>query len=67
MTAQIELYEYIGFKYIIKRIDASYSIEPLPGQHRAAAKEKHRRNALQCYLEDKIANDHSHEDKYNGF
>jgi acetamidase/formamidase len=46
------LYEYAGFKYLIRKIDGVVSLTPAPGQLGAAAKERHIRNATECYLQD---------------
>lgn len=49
-----DVYEYAGFKYAIER-DANgkaVGMSPVPGQHPAAMKGTHRRNALAMYLED---------------
>jgi hypothetical protein len=41
------IYEYAGFLY-----DTENNFAPIAGQHKAANKEKHRRNARACYEED---------------
>ena len=53
MTEQREVYEYAGFSYYVERPTA-YKIRmvPVAGQHPAAAKEKHRAAALDCYIFD---------------
>ena len=48
-----DAYEYAGFKYIPVHKGNGIVMEPVPGQHKAAYKEKHRQAALQQYLEDK--------------
>lgn len=46
-------YAYAGFQYEIIQLDnGKFSATPLPGQHPAAAKEKHRRAALENFIED---------------
>jgi hypothetical protein len=45
-------WEYAGFWYIIRREpDGRLVAEPEPGQHPAAAKDKHRRAAVETYEE----------------
>ena len=51
--SQPQRWEYAGFWYIIRRVDGHLSAEPEPGQHRAAGKEKHRRAAVDTYIEQK--------------
>lgn len=42
--------EYAGFKYdITEDGDGGFTVTPLPGQHRAVNKDKHRRAALEEY------------------
>jgi len=44
--------EYVGFQYeIVEKSPGHWVAVPLPGQHPAANKEKHRRQALQDYFE----------------
>lgn len=44
---------YAGFSYTIARGEKGFLIAtPLPGQHRAAGKERHRRGAIDEYLAD---------------
>lgn len=44
-------YEYVGFRYVIEAPDNTHILAtPLPGQHPAAAKDKHRRAAVECFL-----------------
>lgn len=45
-------YEYAGFTYTIDGTPARLTATPVPGQHRAAGKEKHRRAAVECFLKD---------------
>ncbi len=48
-----EIYEYAGFTYLVEsKSGGGVKLIPAPGQHPAAYKEKHRRAALECYLED---------------
>jgi len=46
--------EYAGFSYLIDMREGDNILRayPVPGQHPAAAKEKHRRAALQIYFEE---------------
>lgn len=48
----MEIYEYAGFKFIVTHVHDEFSLEPAPGQHPAAYKQKHRMAATQCYAED---------------
>ena len=41
------IYEYAGFLF---EITEDNIVVPLPNQHKAAYKDKHRRNAIICYL-----------------
>lgn len=41
-------YEYAGFHYHL----TDGAMVPLPGQHNAASKDKHRRAALECFVAD---------------
>lgn len=45
-------YEYAGFLYTIDGTLAHLTATPKPGQHPAAGREKHRRNAISCFLHD---------------
>lgn len=45
--------EYAGFQYLIEEIDGRLTATPLPGQHHAAGKEKHRQAAVEQYREEK--------------
>lgn len=47
-------YEYAGFEYQITKTSdrPDWQAVPLLGQHRAANKDKHRRAAIECYLQD---------------
>jgi transposase len=45
-------YEYAGFKYEVTTEDGDVVMTPIPGQHHAAWKERHRRAAKECYLEE---------------
>jgi hypothetical protein len=51
-----EIYEYAGFRYTVVRGDGrdkgDIEMVPVVGQHKAAWKDKHTRNARECYLED---------------
>lgn len=49
-----EAYEYAGFRYIIEMDEIGKPIRarPIDGQHSAASKEKHRRMALECFVQD---------------
>jgi len=42
-------YEYAGFIYLV---GDNHEMMPLPGQHPAAGKEKHRRAAREAYLKE---------------
>ena len=44
-------YEYAGFRYTIDTSGEWPVATPLPGQHPAAAKEKHRRAAVECFVQ----------------
>lgn len=50
-----DIYEYAGFRYTIYRDVNGKAVDMIPvaGQHVASRKEKHRRAALQMYLDDK--------------
>lgn len=52
MTPVFEQYEYAGFLYAISTDSLGYRADPLPGQHPAAGKTKHRMNAVSCFKED---------------
>ena len=55
-------YEYAGFMYDITGEGSAVAAIPLPGQHPAANKEKHRMAAIECWLDDKSVNkDHANE------
>lgn len=46
-------YDYAGFHYCVLRTpDGSLIADPLPAQHAAAAKAKHRQAAVECYQQD---------------
>ena len=48
------IYEYAGFRYRVVQDDRSnVSMVPVPGQHSAAEKDKHRCAAREQYLEDR--------------
>lgn len=47
-----EYYEYAGFEYEVERDGVEIRMVPLPDQHPAAGKEKHRRNAIAQYRQD---------------
>lgn len=49
MNNQI-VYEYAGFQYSITNIADRPIAIPVPGQHPAAYKEKHRRAAVECWV-----------------
>jgi hypothetical protein len=46
-------YEYAGFQFIIYRVGKAWEIIPASGQHWAAAKDRHLRNALEMFLQDR--------------
>ena len=46
------IYEYAGFRYTITTDGNHLRAAPLPGQHRAAAKDKHLRAAVECFMQD---------------
>lgn len=49
----LQYYEYAGFLYnIVIQEDGRLVADPIPGQHSAASKDKHRRAALEQYLSD---------------
>ena len=43
-------YEYAGFHYLIDT--ETLIAEPVPGQHHAVNKEKHRRAAVECWQQE---------------
>jgi hypothetical protein len=46
-------YEYAGFRYRVEQLmDGHVQAIPLAGQHPAAAKDKHRRAAIECWEDD---------------
>ncbi len=45
-------HEYAGFLYTIDGTPQRLTATPLPGQHRAANKEKHRRAAVETFLQE---------------
>ena len=46
-------YEYVGFRYVIDHGPNGWLVAtPEPGQHPAANKEKHRRNAVEQFLQE---------------
>lgn len=47
-----EIYEYAGFNYYVIHVPGGIEMRPVEGQHPAAQKEKHRRAARDCYLQD---------------
>lgn len=48
-----EEYEYAGFRFhIVYRENGTLIMDPVPGQHPAAYKEKHRRAAAEQYLQE---------------
>jgi hypothetical protein len=46
-----EIYEYAGFQYTVTHAEGHVILTPVLGQHPAASKEKHIRNATECYLD----------------
>lgn len=46
------VHEYIGFLYTIDGTLARLTATPLPNQHPAANKEKHRRAAIETFLQE---------------
>jgi hypothetical protein len=52
--------EYAGFRYVVTDHGETQTIDPEPGQHVAANKEKHRQAALQEWRRD------IHERKHHG-
>lgn len=47
-----EIYEYAGFEYEVEHPNGGLRLTPVPGQHPAAYKDRHIRNATQQYRED---------------
>lgn len=46
----MEVYEYVGFKYEVKKDDyGAIILSPMPNQHPAAYKSKHLINAMDMY------------------
>jgi len=45
-----EEYEYAGFRYTMVPMYGSWSVIPHDGQHPAANKDRHKRNALEMFL-----------------
>ena len=45
-------YEYAGFTYYIEDLGHGLRATPTSGQHPAAAKEKHRQAAVECFVQD---------------
>lgn len=45
-------HEYAGFLYTIDGTLRNLTATPLPGQHPAAAKDKHRRAAVETFLQE---------------
>lgn len=56
MTEDLGTYEYAGFRYKVSCVRTENGshifLAVAPGQHPAAAKDKHLRAALECYMED---------------
>jgi hypothetical protein len=46
----LEVYEYAGFKFYVINRGNRLEMEPLPNQHHAAYRDRHRRAALDSYL-----------------
>ncbi len=46
-------YEYAGFRYRMVEEGGRFRAIPLPGQHPAASKDRHRRNAESQFAEEK--------------
>ena len=53
-----EEYEYAGFRYIVYRnsIGVPENMVPVEGQHPAAGRDKHRRAARECLIQDEAEN-----------
>ena len=57
-TKDLGTYEYAGFEYKVTEVEpegaakAYVFLSPVEGQHAAAAKDKHMRAALQCFLQE---------------
>lgn len=52
-AAEPDTYEYAGFRYEVKRYNGrAVAMHPQEGQHPAAAKDKHRRAALESFFQD---------------
>lgn len=49
---EIHSYEYAGFEYDIMLFNKTWIVTPKLGQHPASDKEKHKRAALECFLQD---------------
>ena len=47
-----ETYEYAGFEYEVEHPNGGLRLTPVPGQHPAAYRDRHIRNATQQYRED---------------
>jgi hypothetical protein len=47
-------YEYVGFHFeiMVDETGKPVNAKAMPGQHAAAYKDKHRRNAMECYAQD---------------
>ena len=52
MTEQATTHEYAGFTYYIRGDWPDLTAVPLPGQHPAAAKDKHRRAAVETFKQE---------------
>lgn len=53
----LEVYEYAGFQYYVIREGCQpIRMDPVEDQHPAASKEKHRRAALDCLIQDEERN-----------
>lgn len=46
------IHEYAGFKYIMTLEDGRYRATPVEGQHPNVWKDKHRRAAVETYLQE---------------
>lgn len=54
-SEQVYLYEYAGFMYEVHQTFTGLKLRAFPGQHPAAAKEKHLRAAEEEYIKDRDA------------
>lgn len=47
-------YEYAGFQYVMVFQDGRWNVTVPSGQHSAAYKERHRRAAYECFIQDRF-------------